>query len=115
MGVFARKLSLNFCIRDSTGSCVASAAATGWAMGLKLGLGPPSGPGELGLGPPPSVCLELPPRPSDDAGVTEARRDESDTLHTYWCNTYCVFKGTAPMPLRYDGEHHPQFKESTAW
>ena len=83
MGVFARKLSLNFCIRDSTGSCVASAAATGWAMGLKLGLGPPSGPEELGLGPPPPVCLEIPPRPSDDAGVTETRRDESDTLNTY--------------------------------
>lgn len=83
MGVFARKLSLNFCIRDSTGSGVASAAATGWAMGLKLGLGPPSVSGELGSGPPTPMCLELPPRPSDDAGVMETRRDESAILHIY--------------------------------
>ena len=67
----------------------------------------------IGLGSPHPLCLELPPRPSDDAGVMETRRDESAILHIYWCDTYSVFKGTAPMPLRYDGEHHPWFKEST--
>lgn len=35
MGVLVRKLSLNFCIRDSTVSCVTSVAET-WARGMKV-------------------------------------------------------------------------------